>query len=118
MADIGARPLPVIFEKQWRRGDVPGKRTRANVKAGHKKGTKEDAGNYRPINLTPVPGKIMEQVLLEVITNQMKQVTGKSRHGFTNSKSCQTNLITTYNETAFSVYRSSGGCLPELQQSV
>ena len=33
----------------------------------------------------------------------MKQVIGKSQHGFTKGKSCQTNLITFYNKIASSV---------------
>ena len=55
-------------------------------------------GNYRPINLTSVPGKVMEKVLLETITNSMTQMTGKSQYGFTSGKTCQTRLIAFYNK--------------------
>lgn len=53
-----------------------------------------------PISLTPVPGKAMEQVLLETVSKQVKQVTGKSQHAFTNGKQCQTKLITSLSKTS------------------
>ncbi|KAK4823576.1 hypothetical protein QYF61_003580 [Mycteria americana] len=60
MADIVARPLSIIFEKLRRSGDVPEDWKKANVAPIYKKGLKEDPGNYRPISLTSVPGKVME----------------------------------------------------------
>ncbi|GAB0209387.1 mitochondrial enolase superfamily member 1 [Grus japonensis] len=104
LADVIARLLFVIFEKSWRLGDIPEDWKEANVTPIYKKGLKEDPGNYRPISLTSVPGKVMEQILLGAITSQMKHVIGKSQHGFTKGKSCLTKLIAFYNKVTCSIH--------------
>ncbi|GAB0177995.1 mitochondrial enolase superfamily member 1 [Grus japonensis] len=66
----------------------------------HKKGWKEDPGNYRPVSLTLVPGRVMEQIILSDITQhvQGKQVIRASQHGFMKGRSCLTSLISFYDK--------------------
>jgi len=69
--------------------------SKGNVTPVFKTGEKEDPGNYRPVSLTSIPGKMMEQLILEVIIKQAKEkkVIRSSQHGFTKGKSCLTNPI-------------------------
>ncbi|KFV88584.1 hypothetical protein N308_15505, partial [Struthio camelus australis] len=72
LADVIARPLSIIFERSWRSGEVPEDWKKANVTPVFKKGKKEEPGNYRPVSLTSIPGKVMEQLILEVITKHLE----------------------------------------------
>ena len=45
-------------------GEVPEDWSLANVTIIYKKGSKEDLGNYRPISMTLVPGRVVEQIIL------------------------------------------------------
>jgi len=89
-----AEPLSIIFERSWRTGEVPEDWRKASVTLIFKKGKKKDSGNYRLVSLTSIPGKVMAQLILEVINKQVeeKKVISSSQHGFTKGKSCLTNL--------------------------
>ena len=78
-----AEPLSIMFERSWRTGEVPEDWRRANVIPIFKKGKKEDSGNYRLVSLTSIPGKVMEQLILDVISKpiEVKKVIRSSQQG-------------------------------------
>ncbi|KAF4794276.1 asparagine synthetase [Turdus rufiventris] len=59
LADELAKPLSIIYQQSWDTGEVPDDWKLANATPIHKKGGKEDPGNYRPVSLTSVPGKCL-----------------------------------------------------------
>ena len=92
LANVIARPLSVIYQGSWESEEVPLDWKLANVIPVFQKGKKEDPGNYRPISLTSVPGKIME-IILGVSEKHFRDnvVIGQSQHGFIEGKPCLTN---------------------------
>ncbi|GAB0178098.1 mitochondrial enolase superfamily member 1 [Grus japonensis] len=98
LADVIAKLLSIAFERSWRTGEVPEDWRKASVTPVFKKGKKDDPGNYRPVSLTSIPGKVMEQLFLGVISKHMEEqkVIRSGQHGFTKGKSCLTNLIAFY----------------------
>ncbi|TRZ08707.1 hypothetical protein HGM15179_018383 [Zosterops borbonicus] len=100
MADGLAKPLSIIYNQSWLTGEVLDDWKLANVIPIHKKGGQEDPGNYRPVSLTSVPGKIMEQFILSVIKQNLQDYQGlrPSHDGFRRGRSCLTNLISFYNQ--------------------
>ncbi|KAK4823211.1 hypothetical protein QYF61_027358 [Mycteria americana] len=100
LADVLTKPLSIIYQQSWLTGQVPADWRLANVPPIFKKGRKEDPGNYRPVSLTSVPGKLMEQIILSAITRHVENNQGikPSQPGFRKGRSCLTNLISFYDK--------------------
>ncbi|KAK4823485.1 LOW QUALITY PROTEIN: hypothetical protein QYF61_002549 [Mycteria americana] len=100
LAEVLTKPLTIIYQQSWLTGEVPADWRLANVTPIYKKGQKEDPGNYRPVSLTSVPGKLMEQIIFSAITGHVENNQGikPSQHGFRKGRSCLTNLISFYDK--------------------
>ena len=67
LAGVLAKPFSIIYQQSWLTGEVPTYWKLTKVTPLYKKGRKDDLGNYRPVSLTSVPGKLMEQLILSTI---------------------------------------------------
>ncbi|KAK4818042.1 hypothetical protein QYF61_004569 [Mycteria americana] len=92
LAEELAKPLSIIYQQSSLTGEVPDNWRLASVTPIYKKDRKKDLGNYRPVSLTLVLGKIMERfILLEHV--QANQGIRPRQHGFMKGRSCLINLI-------------------------
>ncbi len=87
--------LTILFRKSMAEGSVPADWRRANVTPIFKKGSKSDPGNYRPVSLTSICGKLMEGHIKREITQHLdtNKLLVSTQHGFMSGKSCTTNLL-------------------------
>ena len=95
VSDVLCKPLSIVFMRSLNEGVVPEDWRIANVTSIFKCGSKMSPGNYRPVSLTSIICKIMESIIRDNIVAHLvaNELLHSSQHGFTNSKSCQTNLL-------------------------
>lgn len=67
LVNVFAKQFSTIYQQFWQTREVSVGWGLVNVRLIYK-GRKEDPGTYRPISLTSVPGKVMEQLILGAIT--------------------------------------------------
>ena len=81
-------------------GEVPEDWRIANVVPLFKKGSRDNPGNYRPVNLTSVVGKFLEKMLRDRIYARLEEngLVSDRQHGFVWGRSCLTNLIEFFEE--------------------
>ena len=95
LSNVIMLPLAMIYNASFQEGLVPQDWRIANVTPIFKKGSKSDAGNYRPVSLTSVICKVMESILKDALMNHIttNHILNDSQHGFMSGKSCLTNLL-------------------------
>jgi len=100
LAEMLTKPLSTIYQQSWLTGEVPVDWRLANVMPIYEKGWKEDLGKYRPVSLTSVPRKVMEQIILSAIRWPIgdNHVIRPSQYGFMKGRSCLTDLISFYDK--------------------
>ncbi len=106
-------PLSVIFRKSLVEADVPEDWRRANVTPLFKKGAKCKPENYRPVSLTSVISKVFESIMRDAIVVHLKRhkLVKDSQHGFTQGRSCLTNLLIFLEKATKTV---DSGCLVDI----
>jgi len=95
-----AKLLSIIYHQSWLTGEVPDHWRITIITPIYKKGQKEDPGNYRPVSLTSLPGKIMERFILRALIGHVKSNQGvrPSQQGLMKGRSCLTSLISLYDQ--------------------
>ncbi|KAK4824800.1 hypothetical protein QYF61_019468 [Mycteria americana] len=85
LAGVIARLLSIIFDRSQQLGEVPKDWRKIKVTPIFKKGKKEHPGKYRLVSLPSIPGKEIEQLILETISRYIKdkKFIRSSQHGFT-----------------------------------
>jgi len=60
LVEMIAKPLSASCRHFWSTREVPEDWRLANVTSIYKNGHMENLGNYRPVSITSVPGKVMK----------------------------------------------------------
>lgn len=63
--------LSTMSERSWRMGEVPENWRNVSVIPALKKGKNEELGNYSPDSPIFVSGKVMEELILDIISKQV-----------------------------------------------
>ena len=85
--------MSILFDISFSTGQLPSDWKLANVVPVHKKGDKSNVENYRPISLTSLVMKVIENYLRDELYDKCRKFISDKQHGFLPQKSCTTQLI-------------------------
>ena len=93
-----AKPVSLIFECSLKQGQIPDCWKEGVVSPLFKSGDRHDSKNYRPVTITSVLCKVLEKIMRKKVLNHLEKnrIITEHQHGFTKKKSCETNLLQSY----------------------
>ncbi len=86
-------PLSILFKKSYYTSSLPSDWKLAHIVPVHKKGSKSEVQNYRPISLTSLVVKVMERIVRDELMSKCEYMLDPRQHGFLPNKSCATQLV-------------------------
>ena len=89
-----AYPLTKLFKLPYYSGHIPADWKLANVVPVHKKGSKNNVENYRPISLTSIVMKQFEKIIKNELMTKCEHYINSSQHSFLPKLSCTTQMVT------------------------
>ena len=96
------RKVLFILTQSLCTGELPTEWTQANVAPIFKKGSKLQEVNYRPVSLTCITCKLFEHIICKHILAHLEdhKILTDLQHGFRSGRSCETRLVTTFQDLA------------------
>ena len=83
-----------LFNTSLKAGKViPDEWKKLNVTPVHKKDSRENVSNYRPISLLSIISKVMDAVFIIGVNPILSALINKTQHGFLKKQSCVTQLL-------------------------
>ena len=102
LKDELSAPLTTLFRASIKARKIPDEWREATVTPIYKqKVSKSEPGNYRPVSLTNVAGKLMERIVKNELSAHVEnnKLMSDSQHGFRAGRSVQTNMVDFNNTT-------------------
>ena len=100
-AGILSGPLAALYNMVQQSGNVPKSWKSTKVVMLHKKKSKDDVKNYRPLSMSNHLGKIWERILNSALKDHLEKhgLLDSRQHGFRSNMGTQTNLLQMWEET-------------------
>ena len=92
-----AKPITYIYNCSLRQGKVPDQWKTSTITPIHKNGDRHKESNYRPISITSVLCRTLEKIIRKHLVKHMQdnELLSPDQHGFTEKRSCESNLLQT-----------------------